>query len=100
MKKKWKYDSQSARDNWQLAISKLVQTICWLLIACCLFFLSSCENKDVHKHIPANKTSDLDGLVQPANQTVFSEIKTISPTEQAITPVLNATGVISYDPRM
>ncbi|MEO8150452.1 MAG: HlyD family efflux transporter periplasmic adaptor subunit [Bacteroidia bacterium] len=69
-------------------------------IAYCLLFLSSCGNKNEHKHIPANKTSELDGLVQPANQTVFSEVKTISPIQKTFTPTLYATGVISYDPRL
>ena len=64
------------------------------------FLISSCNNRDEHKHIPTNKTSELDGLAQPANQTVFSEIKTISPSQQTITPILNATGVISYDSRL
>jgi Cu(I)/Ag(I) efflux system membrane fusion protein len=65
-----------------------------------VFFISSCNHKDEHKHVPTNKTSELDGLVQPTNQTVFSEIKTISPKQQSITPILDATGVISYDPRL
>ena len=65
-----------------------------------VFLISSCSQQDKHKHIPTNKASELDGLVQPTNQTVFSHIKTISPTQQSITPIINATGVISYDPRL
>jgi Cu(I)/Ag(I) efflux system membrane fusion protein len=95
MKRKWKYDSQVASGKWQVSFGILLTVYCLLFIAGW-----SCNNKDEHKHIPTNKTDDLDGLVQPANQTVFSEIKTISPTQQTITPLLNATGVISYDPRL
>jgi Cu(I)/Ag(I) efflux system membrane fusion protein len=81
---------------------KLIRTsahlrICTLTI---LFFFSSCNNRAEHKHIPTSKASELDGLVQPANQIVFSEVKTISPVQKTITPILNATGVISYDPRL
>lgn len=72
-----------------------------VLIGIATVFLSpSCSQQDKHKHIPTNKESELDGLVQPTNQTVFSNIKTISPTQQSITPIINATGVISYDPRL
>lgn len=93
MKRKWKYDSQLAKGNLQSLMRQFA--CCFLIIAYC-----SCMNKEEHKHIPTNKTSELDGLVQPANQTVFSEIKTVSPTQQTISPVINATGVISYDPRL
>ena len=113
MKRKWKYDNQFAISNWQgksnlqLAIGKKQESkmhtayrplalAYWiLLIAFC-----SCNSRDEHKHIPTNKESELDGMTQPTNQTVFSEVKTILPTQQSITPILNATGVISYDPRL
>jgi len=98
MKRKWKYDSQLAIGNWQLAKASQKFAFCLLLIVYCLLPFSSCNNRDEHNLIAANKTSDLDGLSQPADQTVFSDIKTISPTQQSITPLLNATGVISYDP--
>lgn len=62
--------------------------------------ISSCNSRDEHKHISTNKTSELDGLAQPTNQTVFSEVKTITPIQHSITPILNATGVVSYDPRL
>jgi Cu(I)/Ag(I) efflux system membrane fusion protein len=93
MKKKWKYDKRIALHS---AISMLPVFIGIAMV----FFISSCNHKDEHKHIPTTKTSELDGLVQPTNQTVFSEIRTISPKQQSITPILNATGVISYDPRL
>ena len=95
MRKKWKYDKQLAIDNWQPAIIFRQVAYCLLLIAYC-----SCGIRDEHKHIPASIASDLDGLSQPANQTVFSDVKTIFPIQKSITPIVNATGVISYDPRL
>lgn len=89
MRKKWKYDNRNA-----------LQSVMTVALFATAFLISSCGNGNEHKHIPTNKTSDLDGLVQPANQTVFSNIKTIYPTQQSISPILNATGVISYDPRL
>jgi Cu(I)/Ag(I) efflux system membrane fusion protein len=93
MKRKWKYDKRIA----QFCVMIMLPVLTGVAI---VFLISSCNNRDEHKHIPTNKTSDLDGLAQPTNQTVFSEVKTISPKQQSITPVLNATGVISYDPRL
>src|ERR1035437_522490 len=93
MKRKWKY------DNLITLFSVMCLHPVFIGIAAA-FLISSCNNRDEHKHIPTNKTSELDGLAQPANQTVFSEVKTISPSQQTITPILNATGVISYDPRL
>src|SRR5437868_6660586 len=99
MKRKWKYGKQLAVGNRELANESRKFFSC-LLVAYCLLIHLSCNNGDEHKHIPTNKTSDLDGLAQPANQTVFSDIKTIVPSRQSISPLLNATGVISYDPRL
>ncbi len=84
----------------QIAYCKLPIANCLLPIAFCVLTLSSCTNKDEHKHIPANKTSDLDGLTKPANQIVISDVKTISAIEKSVSPIINATGVISYDPRL
>ena len=111
-----KGNRQASIRNGQLAIGKgacsccsLLSTYCklffayyFLPFAFCLFLIAfcSCNNRDEHRHIPTNKTIDLEGLAKPTNQTVFSEVKTISPLQQTITPILNATGVISYDPRL
>lgn len=93
MKRKWKYGKQAIFRNEYRVINIL-------FIASCLFSIFSCVNKEKHKHIPTNKTSELGGLSQPSNQTVFSDVKTITPVHQSITPNLNATGVITYDPRL
>jgi len=114
MRKKWKYDNQLTMItkqwtsvNGQGAICHkqhphrlLPIAHCLLPIAYCLFFLSSCNIRDDHKHIPTNQPIDLDGLAQPTNQTVYSDVKTISPIEKSFTPIINATGIISYDPRL
>ncbi len=62
--------------------------------------ISSCSRQDTHRHIPTSKASELGELVQPTNQTVYSDINTIVPVIQSITPLIQATGVISYDPRL
>lgn len=95
MKRKWKYANQPPIGNWQPAIGMRQFAYCLLLIVSC-----SCSSRNDHKHIPINEESELGGLTQPANQTVFSEIKTISPKQLSITPILSASGVISYDPRL
>src|SRR4030095_15089477 len=93
MKKKWKYGKGIVQFS--------VMNVALVLIGIAIVFLiSSCNSNDEHRHISTNKTSELDGLAQPTNQTVFSDVKTISPKLQSITPILNATGVISYDPRL
>lgn len=94
MKKKWRYNKY---DTLFYGVRMLLPI---LIGIAAVFLIPSCSQQDKHKHIPTNKASDLDGLVQPTNQTVFSTIKTISPTEQSITPIINATGIISYDPRL
>jgi len=93
MKWKWKYGKRIARFCVMNVVPGLIGIATVILI-------SSCNGRDEHKHIPTNKESELDGLAQPTNQTVFSDVKTISPNRQSITPVLDATGVISYDPRL
>jgi len=98
MKKKWKSDKQLAVSSWLLARSSFQLVYCLLPIVYCL--LASCNSKVEHKHVQTNQTLNLDGLAQPANQTVFSDIRTISPNFKTIKPVLNATGVISYDTRL
>lgn len=100
MKRKWKYDNQSAVGRRQSAVSSGIIFCCLLLVVYCMIFISSCNNHDEHKHIPTTKVSDLDGLVQPSNQTVFSEVKTISPIEKTISPKITATGEITYDPQL
>lgn len=92
MKKNWKFDKGTARGNGIVAFSVFIGIAI-------LIFISSCSSRDEHKHIQANKTSELEGLEQPTNQTVFSDVKTILPMQQTITPRLNAIGVIVYDPR-
>lgn len=72
---------------------------CQLLIVFCLLLIA-CNIKDEHKHIPTDQPVDLDGLAQPANQTVYSDVKIISPIEKSFVPILKATGVISYDPQL
>ncbi len=107
MKRKWKYVSQLTIVNWQLSAVScrlpianciLPFTYCILFVGC--YYFASCNQIDKHQHIPTNITSELDGLAQPTNQTVFSDVKTISPIKKSITPILNATGVIAYDPRL
>lgn len=120
MKGKWKYGRNSARSkrqgarspyslreqqaigNWSGKTSGAIANYLLSIVNCLLFIacFSACHVKDEHKHINSGKSGTLDGLEQPTNQTVFSEIKTISPIQQSITPVLNATGLISYDPRL
>ena len=93
MKSNWKYDSHI----------DLLKTVLWHPVffgMTIVFFITSCSTRNEHKHIPTNKASELDGLAQPTNQIVFSEVKTITPKQQSITPILNATGIISYDPRL
>lgn len=63
-----------------------------------VFLFSACNTSDKHIHIPTKRTSELDGLAQPTNQIVFSDVKTISPKQLSIKPVLNTTGVITYNP--
>ncbi len=95
MKRRWKYDNQFAIDNWQLTRTFRQFAYCLVLIACC-----SCNSGNEQKHSSINQTIELDALAQPTNQKVFSQIKVIALKQQAITPILNATGVISYDPRL
>ncbi len=95
MKSKWKYDKR-------ITLFSVIYLLPILIGIASVFLISSCNSRDEHKqkHISGGKIGDLDGLAQPANQTVFSEVKTISPSNKSITPILNATGVITYDPRL
>ena len=93
MKRKWKSDksiSQTERMSLTPAFIGLIS----------IFLISSCIQRDEHRHIPTSKASELDGLSQPANQSVFSDVKTISPSFQSITPEIRSTGVVTYDPRI
>lgn len=83
MKKRWKYDR----------FFDLVTIVLFILL------FSSCkENKT--KHFGGGSKQNLEGLVLQTNQTVFSDIKTILPIKKEVVPTINATGVISYDPRL
>ena len=93
MKRKWKYVNHLAQFSAMMVVPFFIGIATLLLV-------SSCRSRDEHKHIPTNNTNDLDGLAQPSNQIVFSDVKTILPKQQSIAPTLNATGVISYDPRL
>lgn len=93
MKRKWKYDKLITL----FSVMSLLSVFTGMAI---VFMILSCNQKDKHQHIPTNKTSDLDGLAQPTNQTVFSEVKTISPINKSFAPIITATGVIAYDPRL
>lgn len=91
MRENWKYVNQ-----YQIASRFLFQgIIIWILI-----FLWSCKDNNEHTHIPTNNTNELNGLQQPTNQIVFSDVKTIAPKRQLRSPAVNATGVITYDPRL
>lgn len=93
MKRKWKYDKLISL----LSVIRLFSVFTGTVI---VFMIFSCNQRDEHKHIPTNKTNDLDGLAQPTNQTVFSDVKTISPINKLITLRISATGMIAYDPRL
>lgn len=90
MKRKWKY----ANFNQLLAVSY------WLMAIGSVILITSCKGK--HETVQSSNIvkTNLDGLVQPVNKTVFSNVKTTSPTEQTITPVIKSVGIISYDPRL
>ena len=92
MREKWKYDKPWLMVN-GLRLKQL------LLIICYLITLFSCKNNSEPEHL-STKTGDLNGLEQPANQTVFSEVKTILPVQKSIAPILEATGIIAYDPSL
>lgn len=93
MKRRWKYNKYDTLSGVRMLFPILIGIAA-------VFLIPSCSQQDKHKHIPTNKASELDGLVQPSNQAVFSNIRTVSPTQQSITPVINAIGVISYDPHL
>jgi hypothetical protein len=76
MKRKWKYDKHITLNSVMSVLPVLIGITTVLLI-------SSCSSRDKHKHIPTNNTSEVDGLAQPANQTVFSGVKTISAQDSA-----------------
>ena len=92
MSENLKYDKERLMDNGKWLIIQLP------IIFCILTFLS-CKNNNEPEHL-STKTGDLNGLEQPANQTVFSGVGTILPIQKTISPVLKATGVIAYDPSL
>jgi len=65
-----------------------------------LLIFSACKPTEEESHVSTKIDGNLDGLEQPANQTVFSDVKTIEATERKIQPVVNATGLVTYDPRL
>lgn len=91
MKKNWKYGEKSER-----VVKQLLQGLTF----CLLIMLFSCNGRNQHKHIPTNETNEMDGLQQPANRIVMSEVKSILPKYQSYIPIVKATGIISYDPRL
>ncbi len=107
MRKKWKYDKIFTIDDKQKTKYKLMLKNCLydtanhsLLIVFGLFILHSCKQQEEHKHIPTNSKIELNGLVQPTNQYVFSNVKTITPIQDTIKPVFQATGIIAYNPNL
>lgn len=99
MKRKWRYDRQLPICNLQLANDGRQFNYCLLPVIYFLVVLASCHNGNESNQIPTTSASDLNALVLPTNQTVFSEIKTIRPTQQSVSLDIYATGVITYDPR-
>ncbi len=95
MKEKWKLDNQSATFNCNLEKAIVHFTYFLLLVAIC-----SCNDANEHKHFQTNSSNELNELVKSTNQTVFSEIKTISATQQKLNPILQANGIIEYDPQL
>ncbi len=89
MRKNWKYDSLI-----------LLQRMVTMLLFMVTLFLSACNVREEHKHIADKNVNSLDGLVQPVNQTVFSNVKTITPKQRSISPIIYATGLISYNPKL
>ena len=70
------------------------------LVYCALALLFSCNKSSDSKHFTEASTLELDGLVQPANQTVLSKISTIRPVQLTLEPFQEVTGIITYDPRL
>lgn len=97
-----KYSNTSFFKYFQLLIANCLLSIanCSMLIVYCLLFLTSCSHSDAHKYIPSNKIGELDKLVQPANQTIYSDVSTLTPLNKTIKPTLFATGEIAYDPHL
>lgn len=89
MKEKWKYDNR-------ITLSGEIAAMLFIAV----LLISSCNSNEKHKHIADKSVINLDGLVQPVNQTVFSSVKTISPQKQSVTPMLNASGIITYNPQL
>jgi len=94
MRKKWKLDKLICKCV-DVKMCKFICTSAHLLI--CIFIIS-CNNSNQSKHIESNQKVELDGLSQPSNQTVFSDVKIISPIHKSIKHKINAIGLISYDP--
>lgn len=93
MRKKWKYGKSSLCGR----IAAAFQVLLGVVLALSIF---SCRHQENPKHSPGGNRKDLDGLVQPANQTVFSSVNAIVPTVRTLSPFIQATGVIVYDPQL
>lgn len=87
------------RKNWKYGSRILLQSSPKVMIFLAAFFMSSCDNRSEYKYIINKSVNNLDGLVQPVNQTVFSTIKTTVPFKRSISPMIYATGLISYNPQ-
>ena len=102
MKKKWKSGKQQPIGNWQLArsvnpfVGRLFSFVFFLL----LVFLTSCKGREEGNPVSSTASGDLDELAQPANQTILSDAKSVLPLRGTVFPMLTATGVITYDPRL
>jgi len=98
MKRKWKYGKQ--RAVYSLQVTVRAAGFLWpagqSLVLTFLFITCSCKNQEVP---PVNSSyPDLDGLVQPVSRTIISNVKSIFPVQKEISPIINAVGIISYDP--
>ncbi len=93
MKNKWKYDK--ARLFGLLVMLKL-----YILGIAIVMLVASCNHNNSHSIKNAAQSGDLDGLVQPTNQTVFSDIETIYPTLKSVGQTIKASGIITYNPEL
>lgn len=84
--------------NWQ-GFASWQFKYCLLPLIYFVVVLASCSNRDESNQIPTVSANDLDALVLPTNKNIFSEIKTVTPTQLSVSPDIYATGVITYDPR-
>ncbi|HRH64774.1 MAG TPA: efflux RND transporter periplasmic adaptor subunit [Bacteroidia bacterium] len=86
MKKNWKYGSRSPFTVWLIG-----------MILMCVF---SCDQQSKHSHIENKNSTDLQSQIAPVNGSILSSVKTSVVQEFSVSPVVNANGVISYDPNL